>query len=390
MAMDRSLAARLVRPFGTPAVRRASSSGSASPRARRPVARPAAPAPRTDRLAGRLTRPLAAAGAKVWRRRRARIALICVVVSLPLLLGGFILLRHSSLVAVERVRVSGVHGPESRAIEAALMTAARHMSTLDVRTGALRAAVAPFRVVRDVRAHPQIPHGLRIEVIEQLPVAALQVGTGRTAVAADGVVLGPALLSGGLPSVGGFRLPGPGQSVHDAGLLGYLAVLGAAPAPLARLITRVYSGPQGLTVAMHSGLLAYFGDATRPHAKWLSLARVLADHSSAGASYVDVRLATRPAAGFAGGAGPSSGSGTPASASEGASQSESAVAALAAGLSKGSAVTGAALPSEPSSESSTSSGEASESSSESSSGESSESQSSTGSEAPASANAPGG
>ncbi len=36
-------------------------------------------------------------------------------------------------------------------------------------------------------------------------------------------------------------------------------------------------GPQGVTVAMHNGLLVYFGNAARPHAKWLSLARVLAD-----------------------------------------------------------------------------------------------------------------
>ena len=52
---------------------------------------------------------------------------------------------------------------------------------------------------------------------------------------------------------------------------------------------------------MRNGLLVYFGDAARPHAKWLSLARVLADPSSAGASYVDVRVPERPAAGFAGG-----------------------------------------------------------------------------------------
>ncbi|MGA8365575.1 MAG: hypothetical protein WB709_13825, partial [Solirubrobacteraceae bacterium] len=52
---------------------------------------------------------------------------------------------------------------------------------------------------------------------------------------------------------------------------------------------------------LRGGLLAYFGDATRPHAKWLSLARVLADPSSADASYVDVRLPERPAAGFAAG-----------------------------------------------------------------------------------------
>ncbi len=48
---------------------------------------------------------------------------------------------------------------------------------------------------------------------------------------------------------------------------------------------------------MRGGLLLYFGDATRPHAKWLSAARVLADPSSAGATYVDVRAPERPAAG---------------------------------------------------------------------------------------------
>ena len=121
----------------------------------------------------------------------------------------------------------------------------------------------------------------------------------RTAVAADGVVLGPALLSSSLPTLAGAWQPAPGQRVSDPTLLGALAVLGAVPAPLARVLVRVFTGPKGLTVAMRNGLLAYFGDASRPHAKWLSLARVLADPSSAGASYVDVRLPERPAAGFA-------------------------------------------------------------------------------------------
>jgi cell division protein FtsQ len=47
---------------------------------------------------------------------------------------------------------------------------------------------------------------------------------------------------------------------------------------------------------MRDGMLVYFGDETRPHAKWASLAAVLSDPSSAGASYVDVRLPERPAA----------------------------------------------------------------------------------------------
>ena len=48
---------------------------------------------------------------------------------------------------------------------------------------------------------------------------------------------------------------------------------------------------------MRDGLLVYFGDDARPHAKWLALARVLADPSSDGSRYVDVRLPERPAAG---------------------------------------------------------------------------------------------
>jgi cell division protein FtsQ len=267
----------------------------------------------------------------ISRHRRLRIALLAVLVALPLLAGGWLLLRKSSFTAVEHVRVSGLHGPQAKAIETALTGAAEHMSTLDVRPAALRAAVASFPVVQSVKAIPSFPHGLRIEVIEQLPVAALTVNGARTAVAADGVVLGPALLSSSLPALNGYYEPLPGQRVQGPNLLAALTVLGAAPEPLAKLATRVFtsSGGQGLTVAMRSGLLVYFGDASRPHAKWLSLARVLADPSSAGASYIDVRLPERPAAGFAAGVTPPE---STASTAVQTTTPESTVAALAAGL----------------------------------------------------------
>jgi cell division protein FtsQ len=270
----------------------------------------------------------------IWRRRRLRLGLLAAVIAAPALVGGWMWLRDSSLVSVERVQISGVHGSEARSIEAALGRAARHMSTLDVHAGALTAAVAPYRVVRAVHASPSFPHGLRIRVSEQLPVAALTVAAGRTAVAADGVVLGPALLSNSLPALGagldGSGIGRPtGERVHGSALLAALTVLGAAPARLAAAVERVFMGAQGVTVAMRDGLLVYFGDATRPHAKWLSLARVLADPSSQGASYVDARLPERPAAGFASGAGPatSTAAGEPSSASD-----PTAAAALAAGL----------------------------------------------------------
>jgi cell division protein FtsQ len=269
----------------------------------------------------------------ISRHRRLRIALLVTLIALPLLVGGWMLLRKSSFVAVEHVRVSGVHGPQAHAIDAALVGAAEHMSTLDVHPAALRAAVASFPVVQSVKAIPSFPHGMRIEVIEQLPVAALTVNGQRTAVAADGVVLGPALLSGSLPALNGYYEPLPSQRVQGPNLLAALTVLGAAPKPLAKLATRVFTSTdgQGLTVAMRSGLLVYFGDASRPHAKWTALARVLADPSSVGASYIDVRLPERPAAGFAAGTTPpesESGSSTAAQTTT----PESTISALAAGL----------------------------------------------------------
>jgi cell division protein FtsQ len=281
----------------------------------------------------------------ISRHRRLRIALLTALVVLPLLAGGWMLLRKSSFVAVEHVRVSGVHGPQAHAIDAALAGAAEHMSTLDVHPAALRAAVASFPVVQSVKAVPRFPHGLRIEVTEQPPVAALTIGGTRTAVAADGVVLGPALLSSSLPALNAGQSavqPLSGQHVQGTSLLAELAVLGAVPKPLQRYITRVYnsSGGEGLTVAMRSGLLVYFGDAWRPHAKWLSLARVLASPTSAGATYVDVRVPERPAAGFSSGGALSSsettsGSTDSTSSTTGQGQTttpESTVAALAAGL----------------------------------------------------------
>ena len=279
-----------------------------------------------------------AAATLVLRRRRLRIALLAALVALPLLGCGWLWFRQSSFVSVQRVQIVGVHGADARAVDAALTDAARGMSTLDVSTGALSAAVAPLRVVRAVRAIPSFPHGLRIEVSEQLPVAALTVAGVRTAVAADGVVLGPALLSGSLPSVAGSFVPAPGRRVGGASLRAALIVLGAAPAPLAKYVERAFTGAEGLTVAMRNGLLVYFGDATRPHAKWLSLVRVLADSSSAGASYVDVRLPSHPAAGFPAGVTPpdaSSTAGAGAGEQVGGSE-ESTIAALAAGLSDGS------------------------------------------------------
>lgn len=226
-----------------------------------------------------------------------RVALLALV-PLPLLGGGWLWLRDSSLVAVQQVRVSGASGPEGAQIRAALRSAARTMTTMDLNAGVLRAAVARYPVVADVRARTSFPHGVAIEVLERPPVAVLQGAGERTAVAADGTALGPSLVSSALPAIEGHVAPATGRRLNEQAPLAAVTALGAAPPALLRFVARAYEGPEGLTLAMRNGLLVYFGDALRPHAKWLSLARVLASPDASGAVYVDVRLPGRPAAGF--------------------------------------------------------------------------------------------
>ncbi|HUA73308.1 MAG TPA: hypothetical protein VL988_00960 [Solirubrobacteraceae bacterium] len=334
--MARSIAAT------TGGVRRAPRQGAVRARPRRARSRlPVEPAlPRALALPATA---LARAWRAGWRRPRMRIAMAVTVAAIPILGGGWLWLRQSPFVSVQRVRITGVSGPDAQAVRSALTDAARAMSTLDVDEAALRAAVAPLHVVRSVRVVPSPPHGLRIEVSEQLPVAALSVDGMRTAVAGDGVALGASFLSRSLPTVSGYRVPAPGRSVHGPRLRAELAVLGAAPALLARHVERVFTGAKGLTVAMRNGLLVYFGDGGEALAKWLSLARVLSDPGSAGASYVDVRLPTHPAAGFpAGVTPPQAGAEADAGASsgEGVGSSEDTVAALAEAMSGGDSAAG--------------------------------------------------
>jgi cell division protein FtsQ len=250
----------------------------------------------------RLPRP-----AVISMPRRPLLWLVVALLSLPALGGAWMWLRDSQLVSVEHVHISGAHGADARAIRVALDEAARHMSTLHVNVSALRAAVRPFPVVRDVRVSSGFPHSLSIHVIEQPPVAALVVGSVKTAAAADGVVLGPSLLKPSLPMVSGSSADPIGTgSVKSPATLAALSVLGVAPPALVGWVARVFTGKEGLTVGMRNGLLLYFGDASRARAKWLSAARVLADPSSQGAWYVDVRLPERPAAGLAAGVSPAS------------------------------------------------------------------------------------
>jgi cell division protein FtsQ len=228
------------------------------------------------------------------RRPPARAVAACAGV-LALLGAGWLWLRDSSLVAVRQVDVTGASGSEAPRVRAALQEAARDMTTLHVRAGQLQTAVAPFPAIRGIEAHADFPHRLRVVVHERVAVGALAAGDDRVAVAADGTLLRGSATRG-LPVVAMGAAPA-GDAISDRGARSAIALLAAAPAALRAKVVRVYAGPRGLTAPLADGPVLYFGGAERMQAKWAAAARVLADHSSAGATYLDVRLPERPAAG---------------------------------------------------------------------------------------------
>jgi cell division protein FtsQ len=230
---------------------------------------------------------------------RLRVALAIVVLAL-LLGGGWLWLRDSSLVAIQHVTVTGESGPDAGAIRLALTAAARGMTTLDVPTGQLRTAVSSFPEVKHLVVSTQFPHGIRIRVVEQLPVAAVEVGGRRIAVASDGTLLHDVSTASSLPLIP-LTIPPGGPRVTDPPAVNAVALLTAAPYQLLSRISEVTTiTGHGLVAQLRAGPSIYFGAAADLRAKWTSATAVLADPGSAGAAYIDVTDPIRPVAGAGG------------------------------------------------------------------------------------------
>ena len=240
------------------------------------------------------------AAARAVRRLSPRLKrrLIALTVACLVLTAGYhFWLRDSSLVAVERVQVTGVTSADAARIRAALTTAGRSMTTLHVDREALDRAVAGYPVVRRLDVQPDFPHGLSVKVVEYRPAAVAVSDAGRVPVAGDGTILRGVKVEGSLPTVTVDGALGTGFLV-DRGALGAAAVAGGAPAVLrARIADVVRRGDDGYVAELRDGPELIFGPAIQLRAKWAAAARVLADLEARGASYVDLRIPDRPAVG---------------------------------------------------------------------------------------------
>src|SRR3954452_10540690 len=225
--------------------------------------------------------------------RVKRWLLIALAVCLVLTAGYRLWLRDSSLVAVEKVEVTGLTTKDATRVRTALASAAHTMTTLHVRHDVLEQAIAAYPVVKGLDVRPDFPHGLVIRVIEYRPAALV----GGLPVAGDGTILRGIPVEGSLPKIETRGAP-HGNRLTDPAALHAARVAGAAPIALRSRLELVEMRAQdGIVVQMRDGPDLIFGDATRARAKWVAATRVLADPEAEGASYIDVRLPGRPAAG---------------------------------------------------------------------------------------------
>jgi cell division protein FtsQ len=202
-------------------------------------------------------------------------------------------LRDSPLVAVEDVKVTGLTTKDAPRVRAALAAAAHTMTTLHVDQAELEDAIAAYPVVRALEVQADFPHRLQIHVVEHRPAALI----GGLPVAGDGTILRGLPVEGRLPAIDA-RGNLNGDRLSDPVALHAARVAGAAPAPLRGRLERIdMRAEEGIVVELRDGPELIFGDARRVRAKWIAAVRVLADPEASGASYIDVRLPGRPAAG---------------------------------------------------------------------------------------------
>jgi cell division protein FtsQ len=231
------------------------------------------------------------------RPRRPQLRLLAAVAILAALLAGaWMLIRDSSLVAVRTVKVVGATSSAEPRIHDALASAGERMTTLHVREAELRKAVAGFPSVAGLRVRTDFPHGLVVEVAERRPVAVLAATSRLVAVAGDGLLLPDVAAPDDVPEIAVATAVG-GTRVEGAKLRSALALADAAPEPLRRRTTQILWGARGLTAELESGPPLIFGTAEDAAAKWAGAARVLAEPSAAGATYLDLRVPGRVAAG---------------------------------------------------------------------------------------------
>ena len=234
---------------------------------------------------------------KPTRKGIAITLLIAVALAMP----AWLMVRNSSLVAVEQVRVVGLGGYYDKQARRAVVTAAEQMTTMNVDQQQLSDAAGAYVNVAGIKVDADMPHKLTVYVDVRRPVAAARIGNEMVGLTSAGLILQSSTKPTNLPAI---EAAGPLLNDHitDAKALAAVRVLGAAPDVLLREVKSVKWGRNGLMVVLAKGVKLYFGDSAHANAKWRGAAAVLADPVTRGAAYIALRAPGRPAVGGLGAA----------------------------------------------------------------------------------------
>lgn len=232
------------------------------------------------------------------RRRRPeswKLALAALVVAL-VALASWAIVRNSSLVKVEDVRVVGLGGHYDKPAREALTSELLRMTTMNVDEGALRSALASYVDINDLRVETDFPHGATVYVDVRRAVVLAKINGRTVALTGEGEIIEGARNLSLLPriDVGGTI---NGGRVTDGRAVGAAKVLGAAPDVFLRKVDAVDWSSRGLTVKLDKGLTLYFGSSEDAKQKWRDASAVLASGKAEGATYIDLRAPGRPSIG---------------------------------------------------------------------------------------------
>jgi cell division protein FtsQ len=228
----------------------------------------------------------------VLRRRLILAAIVLVVIY-----AGYMLwFRNLSWFAIDDVSIKGATTNE-RQIKAAVEGVAGDMTTLHIKDGELRDAVAHFPTVASVKASTSFPHGLQVTITERLPVAFVRIRGQQTAVSADGYLLaGASFDQKALPRIQGAVAHG---ARLDEDAAAQAAILGATPQPLRNRVTTTSWDDDrgGVVLDLKNGPEVRFGDGARAADKWAAAVAVLSSDQRGSPSYLDVSVPDRPVSG---------------------------------------------------------------------------------------------
>ena len=230
------------------------------------------------------------------RERQRRLRRTLTILTVAVVLGVLFAVERSSLVALERVEVSGL----DRLTESEILAAADlplGTSTVRLRLGPAEERIEALPGVKDATVQRADPLTVTIDVVERVPVLMVATGTARVVVDGDGVVIARAA-GESVPLVEleqAAAIP-VGSSVDDTPALAQaVTVLDELPGPLRVRVERVQSSvASGVTVVLDDATVVQFGDDTRVPEKARALAAVLEDLGARTVARIDVRAPRTP------------------------------------------------------------------------------------------------